>query len=95
LEAQDGIETLQLIYKCLSEGIKISIIFSDENMNFINGIQSCNILNDILNKKNIQKIPFYLLTSFDNKILEENEEITKVLEKPLRKTLATEILNKC
>jgi response regulator RpfG family c-di-GMP phosphodiesterase len=92
LEAQDGVETVFLVYKCLNEGVKISMIFSDENMNFMNGIKSCNIIKEILDKSNLGIIPYYLLTSFDNKMLDGYGNLTKVLEKPLEKSIAIEIL---
>ncbi len=44
-------------------GIGISFVISDENMNFLNGRESANILNGIYEKNKIKVIPFFLLTS--------------------------------
>lgn len=94
LEAEDGIEMLYLIYKAPIMGAKISLVISDENMNFLNGINSCNILKDVLDKKKLADIPFYLVSSFDGIMLDSKSSINlkKVLEKPLERKEALNIL---
>jgi CheY-like chemotaxis protein len=96
LEAEDGVETLYLIYKAPSLGAKISLIFSDENMNFMNGMKSCNIIKDIIDIKKLADIPFYLVSSVDGMIFDKKSSfnLTKVLEKPLERHEALTILKK-
>jgi hypothetical protein len=68
LEAEDGLETIYLVYKAFSSGSKISLIFSDESMSFIDGVKSSNIIKDILEKKKLPEIPFYLITAYEGNL---------------------------
>jgi len=95
IEAEDGLECIYLLYKSLTQGVKISMIFSDENMNFMNGSRSCHLVAEILQRKNMSEIPFYLVTAydesmFDNKIM---NYVKKVLSKPLVKEIAKQIIS--
>ncbi len=98
IEASDGLETIFLIYKAITLGIKISFIISDENMNFLNGAKSSAILKDIYDKKKIKDIPFYLLTANNNnyssKYLKDNN-IISIINKPLEIDIAEKLLKKC
>jgi DNA-binding LytR/AlgR family response regulator len=91
IESEDGIETLYLFYKSIIQGDQISLIFSDENMNFINGTQSSVLIRDICIKKRINLVPFYLVSSFDENYIfnknnsNNNENITNIIKKPLCK----------
>jgi CheY-like chemotaxis protein len=85
LEAEDGVETIYLVYKALLQGHKISLIFSDENMNFISGISSSNIIRELTTKRKIIDIPFYLVTAYESSHLNKNllSSINRIFEKPL------------
>jgi response regulator RpfG family c-di-GMP phosphodiesterase len=97
IEAVDGIETVSLFYKYLNTGTKISLIFSDENMNFMNGTKSCDLIKEIIIKKKLDDIPFYLLTACDRYVIDQKSHfnVTKILEKPFQKNIAIEILKNC
>jgi hypothetical protein len=70
------------------------MIFSDENMNFINGTRSSEIILEILERKRIVEIPFYLVTAYDKTLIETKtvSSIKQVLSKPLSKEIAKNII---
>jgi two-component SAPR family response regulator len=96
LEAEDGIETIYLIYKALNSGSKISMIFSDENMSFMNGIRSSLIVKEIVEKKKLTEIPFYLVTAYEGNLFEKLSctYITKIINKPIARNEANDIIKK-
>jgi response regulator RpfG family c-di-GMP phosphodiesterase len=96
IEAEDGVETVYYIYKASTQGYKISLILSDENMNFINGVRSSIIIKELIDKKKMGEIPFYLVTAYDPSMIDKSEScnLTQVLEKPLSSKLALEIVKK-
>jgi response regulator RpfG family c-di-GMP phosphodiesterase len=87
IESSDGMETAYLVYKAAIKGIKISMIFSDENMYFLNGTQSANIILEMTKKIEISEIPFYLVTSYNHYFFESQniKNIKKNINKPLCK----------
>jgi CheY-like chemotaxis protein len=94
LEAEDGVETIYLVYKALLQGHKISLIFSDENMNFISGISSSSIIRDLTNKKKMSDIPFYLVTAYDSSHLNKKimSSVNCVYEKPLSRDVTCQLI---
>jgi len=96
IEAEDGLETIFLVYKCINHGIKLSMIISDENMRFMYGSRSAEILEEIASKNRIAEIPFYLLTAYDNTLIEKyiSSSINQILTKPLTKISARNLLIK-
>ena len=84
IEAEDGVEVIYLIYKSLTKGIKISIIISDENMNFLNGSKCSEIIREISSKKHCI-IPFYLVTAYEFDSINHyiGACVDKVFSKPL------------
>jgi hypothetical protein len=84
-QAEDGIECLYIVYKCLNEGIKISMIFSDETMYYMRGTRSYEILNEILTAKGCYQIPFILVTAYEE-LLNNSSNSFKVVSKPLSKS---------
>ncbi len=96
IEAQDGVETIFIFYKCISQGVRISLIVSDENMNFMNGTKTYDVLCEILEKKNLNKINFNLLTALDNNAFENkyrSQEDFNIVSKPLTRDIARTILS--
>jgi hypothetical protein len=91
ISSSDGLETIFLIYKSLNMGISISFVLSDENMNFINGLESSNILCRIVEKNKLRTIPFFLLSADD---LNPNRLMLpgKIIRKPLSLEKAEELL---
>ncbi len=95
LETCDGVETLYLYYMAYINNIKIFAIFSDENMSFLNGKDSSEIIVNILKSKNIKAAPFYLLTSIIQKEqIKSSFCYEEVIAKPLNNYDATRILKK-
>jgi signal transduction histidine kinase/CheY-like chemotaxis protein len=93
VEADDGIECLYYFYKLISQGVNISAIISDQNMNYLNGITSSEIIYKIIIEKNLAKVPFYLLTAIDNKEF-KNKSVDQVISKPLLKQEASNMFKK-
>jgi CheY-like chemotaxis protein len=95
IEAEDGVETIYLVYKAATQGVRISSIFSDENMNFMNGSRCSEIIQDIQEKKRMGEIPFYLVTAYDNIHIKKQtlSGIKQVLAKPLSKQVAKQIIS--
>lgn len=96
IEADDGLETIYLVYRCITQGIRISMIISDENMNFMYGSRTAEILTEIISRKRIAEIPFYLLTAYDNILIQKyiSSSIRQILTKPLTKDTARILLVK-
>ncbi len=84
-QAEDGLECIYIVYKCLNEGIKISLIFSDETMYYMRGTKSYEIISEILTAKNIPHIPFILVTAYEE-LLHHSDNNFKVISKPLSKS---------
>jgi signal transduction histidine kinase len=96
IEAQDGVETIFIFYKCISQGVRIAMIVSDENMNFMNGTKTYDVLSEILEKKNLNKINFNLLTALDNNAFDikyRSQEDFNIVSKPLTRDMARTILS--
>ena len=96
MESYDGLETAFLIYKCFSLGYDINFIISDENMNFVNGSKSYDIIEEIFEKNKLINVPFYLITASncyysDFKLL---DKLSGILNKPLLLDSAEHILLK-
>jgi CheY-like chemotaxis protein len=94
IEAKDGIECIYAVYKCLLKGIKIDMIFCDENMNYINGTNTAHLIKEICEKKKYINIKFYLIASVEEYSLHDVDisAITKLINKPLDKQLALKLV---
>jgi hypothetical protein len=73
------------------------MIFSDENMTFIKGSTCSELLGEVLNSKNISCIPFYLVTAYDNTMINMHpyKYITEIVSKPLSKSVAKNLILNC
>ena len=60
------------------------------------GSRSAEILKEIISKKRITDIPFYLLTAYDNSIIQKyiSPSISQIMSKPLTKDEANKLLLK-
>jgi signal transduction histidine kinase len=92
IEANDGFETLYNVYKCYSSGNYISLIISDETMNYLNGYLSAEVLTKVFMSRNLRKIPFTILTAYEHRY-SERYEIASYYTKPLDIIKATAILS--
>ena len=65
-------------------------------MRFMYGSRSAEILDEIVSKNGIAKIPFYVLTAYDNTLIEKyiSSSISQILTKPLTKISARNLLIK-
>jgi signal transduction histidine kinase len=94
LEASDGIECLHMYYNLVKDGKMISFILSDETMIYMNGSYTYQILDNISSQKNINRVPFYILTAYENLAIGSTKEtINGIFTKPLRKQYIEELLN--
>jgi len=93
LEAEDGIETLYIIYKSVIKGVNISAIISDETMKFMTGSKSAQLLKSIVNF-NIKKIPFYLTTAYDDlNAIQKLNYVDSIFHKPINPQDAEKIIS--
>jgi len=87
IEGKDGIDCLYKTYKCINKNKKINLIISEEKLEFLNGIEAAEILNNIFSRKNFIRIP-YIITCTEDKessLLRVNSEcIEKICSKPLK-----------
>jgi signal transduction histidine kinase len=91
-EAEDGVESIYLTYKFISNGIKISAFFSDETMNYINGSQSSQVIKEIFDNHNLSPAPFFLLTAIQGLDLKSYKLIKGLYPKPVSKSQILEII---
>jgi signal transduction histidine kinase/CheY-like chemotaxis protein len=96
LSAEDGIEGLYFIYICCKRGITVSIILSDQTMNFLDGTGTLQVINELVRKRAINKIPFYILTAYEDentiRALKSSSPMC-VFSKPMKRDVAQAILN--
>lgn len=85
INLDDGIETIFMVYFLIKNGVKIDLIFSDETMNFMNGIRSSQIIKEWMGNKNLPLIPFYLITSYGNigVLSVSDSNLAGIIAKPL------------
>lgn len=62
-ELQDGIDIVYEIIKDVNNDIKF--VFTDENMDFLNGSKAIEILNDLYHENKIEKVTYVCVTGFD------------------------------
>jgi signal transduction histidine kinase len=96
IEGEDGIECVYLFYKLIKDGIKISGIISDETMNYVKGSKTAQIIGEIQEKKGITKIPYFILTAYEDKYTLKNlmnKYINDIFTKPLMNFNAERFLN--
>jgi len=90
--ASDGIEALNLLYYDTLYFMKISIIISDINMNFMNGDNLYKIIN-LVNFNSFQRYKFVLFSNTDiDTNVDSNTGIKYFIKKPCRKADVEEML---
>ena len=72
--------------------IKISAIFSDQNMNLMKGTDCSEIIYKACHDREIDLIPYYLITS-ESKIKQNKSCIREIIAKPILSEDAERILN--
>ena len=94
IEGCDGIELLNIVMKDKNNLIKY--IFTDENMEFLNGSETVRIIRKLENGKKIPKYQIISITAFDdsetrNNII--NSGVDSILSKPCTKNDINKILS--
>lgn len=88
LEGTDGVDILNFIIKDQEKNNSIKCIFSDENMEYINGFEAFEILKRLQMENKIKKIPFCSVTAFEETELikgknsKHKDVVDKILIKP-------------
>ena len=86
----DGIDILKLIMDDQAEGNKISYVFTDENMDYMNGSKAAETLFELKKENRIKDVQIFSVTAFEDE--ETRKKITKsgindIFSKPLNKQI--------
>jgi CheY-like chemotaxis protein len=85
ISLNDGIDALNLLYFDTLFYMKISMVFSDLNMKFMNGDLLFKVISQI-NRNALQRVKFVMYTNTEKKIVMENVKGVKYfLKKPCAK----------
>jgi len=95
LEGADGIDLLNIIRRDV-EGL-IKYVFTDENMEYLNGSEAVQIIRKLEEKRKIKRYPIASITAFDdvdtkNRVI--NSGVNTIIPKPCTKTDLSKLLNK-
>lgn len=93
----DGIDILQMIKEDQSKGNLIKAVFTDENMEYMNGSKATALINELIKIGKLHSLKVFSVTAFEDdstkkKILSSG--ITEILSKPIHKSAIEEILIK-
>ena len=92
----DGSYTIFKIIEDQNNGNKIKIVFTDENMSYINGTDSIYLIKTLINNKKIKNVFMVIISADDSKEAREmykNKGADYVLPKPLNKASVAECYN--
>jgi len=95
IEGSDGIDLLNIVRK--DESGKIKCIFTDENMEYLNGSEAVKIIRKLEQNNKIKSQHIVSITAFDDIATRQNimnSGVNSILSKPCSKTAITEILLK-
>ena len=86
IETRDGLQIFEKYYDFISKGKEIFCIISDESMNYLNGSETSVILKNIVEKNNLKKIPFYLVSAYpkENFMKLLNDSLDNFFNKPIK-----------
>jgi signal transduction histidine kinase len=93
IEGSDGIDLLNIVRK--DESGKIKCIFTDENMEFLNGSEAVKIIRKLEEINKIKSNYIVSVTAFDDKATKKNihdSGVNSILSKPCSKTVISGIL---
>ena len=85
IECSDGIDTLKSVIEDQGKDL-IKLIFTDENMEFMSGSDSANIIKKMIQDKKIKTIPIVSFTCFEDKDTKKrilDAGISIILSKPV------------
>ena len=95
IELSDGIELLNEIIK--DKNYQIIYIFTDENMEFLNGSDNVKIIRKMEENKKIQNYPIVSITAFEDTATRQkiiNSGVNSIIKKPCNKSDITNLLSK-
>ena len=95
IEFSDGIELLKEIIK--DKNYQIIYIFTDENMEFLNGSDTVKIIRKMEENKKIQNYPIVSITAFEDTATRQkiiNSGVNSIIKKPCNKPDITNLLSK-
>ena len=95
IELSDGIELLNVIIK--DKNYQIIYIFTDENMEFLNGSETVRIIRKMEANNKIQNYPIASITAFEDTQTRQNirnSGVNSILTKPCNKSDITNLLSK-
>lgn len=96
VECRDGIETLKCVVDDQSEGNKIKVVLTDENMEYMNGSESVRVLKRLESQNKIQKCFYFTITAYDDEETRRaisNAGVEEVLSKPLTKSVISKLFS--
>lgn len=97
IDASDGIDTLKFIMEDQKNRNLIKCIFTDENMEYMNGSQSIKIIRQMENDCKIKKVNIVSVTSFDDEFTKEiilSKGANFLIDKPCNQAALIKILGK-
>ena len=98
IEAEDGIDLIKLVCEDQLNDNRIRAVFTDENMEYINGSEAIKILKDLERNFKIKSYcNFFSITAFEDKETKENilkSKVDEIISKPASKTQIKLILDK-
>jgi len=95
IEGSDGIDLLNIIRK--DESGRIKCIFTDENMEYLNGSEAVKIIRKLEQNNKIKSQHIVSITAFDDISTRQNimsSGVNSILSKPCSKTAITDIILK-
>ncbi len=95
IECCDGLEMLAVVYNAFLKNIQIDLIISDENMRFISGSYSSQVLYSLFEQQIIGNIPMYINTAIGNNddLYKYSKMVRKVYSKPIDSKSIVNILS--
>ena len=92
--ATDGIDILKLVMDNQIQDRKIKAIFTDENMEYLNGSEAIKQIKSMEKSKKVEPILFFSVTAFNDPNTKKNISIAgaeKILCKPISKKMLEEV----
>ena len=91
LESEDGVETLNLLYRSFLNRDKISGIITDENMKLMKGSCCVEVIRRFFDMRH--DFPVYLVTAYEDPSVVNNSNLfNEIFSKPLNMVSAERIL---
>lgn len=96
-EVKDGIEILKSLIDDQKEGGRIKAVFTDENMEFMNGSESVRILRNLESLNKLRKCIYFSVTAYDDDSTKQSimrSGVNELLTKPISITTVYNVMTK-